>query len=221
MLTNSVELAHDLRMPLQLIRSSAQMLRLSLEDDSVDARTYVDILEDSAEHMRRLLEGALESCGRAQAVQGPRPVNADLVACVRGLCASCRPYARQCGVSMRCGGNVAALRMALDADMLSRILLNLISNALRATPAGGRIRVGWRAMGDSVEVSVADGGPGIPPERLPYLFLAGETDGGHGFGLAIARELAAALGGALTARSTPGKGSVFALRLPVRSAQAG
>ncbi|MBR6890150.1 MAG: hypothetical protein IKN05_04090, partial [Clostridia bacterium] len=75
MLTNSVELAHDLRMPLQLIRSSAQMLRLSLEDDSVDARTYVDILEDSAEHMRRLLDGALESCGRAQAAQGPRPVN--------------------------------------------------------------------------------------------------------------------------------------------------
>lgn len=221
MLTTGVELAHDLRMPLQLIRSSAQMLRLSLEDGSVDQRTYVDILEDSVEHMRRLLDGALEGCGRALAAQGPRPVSGDLVAVVRQLCASCRPYARQCGVSLRCGGNVAALRMALDADVLSRILLNLISNALRYTPAGGRIRVGWRAMGDAVEVSVADGGPGIPPERLPYVFLRGETDGGHGFGLPIARELAASLGGALTARSTPGKGSVFTLRLPVRSAAAG
>ena len=221
MLINGVELAHDLRMPLQLICSSAQMLRLSLDDPTLDQRAYIDMLTDSAEHMKRLLEGALEGCGRAPAPQAPRPVNADLVACVRRLCVSCRPYARQLGVSLRCGGNVAALSMALDEDMLCRVLLNLISNALRFTPAGGRIRVGWRAMGDSVEVTVADGGPGIAPERLPYVFLRGETDGGHGYGLSIARELAAAMGGALTARSTPGKGSVFTLRLPVRSAQAG
>ena len=108
--------------------------------------------------------------------------------------------------------------MALDEDMLCRILLNLISNALRFTPAGGRIRVGWRAMGDSVEVSVADGGPGIPPERLPYLFLAGETDGGHGYGLPSAMEGARLLGGDLSATSAPGQGSTFTLRLPVRGA---
>ena len=221
MLTNGVELAHDLRMPLQLICASAQMLRLSLDDPTLDKRAYIDMLAESAEHMKRLLEGALASCGRAMAPPAPRAVNADLVACVRRLCLSCRPYARQCGVSLRCGGNVSALVMALDEDMLSRILLNLISNALRFTPAGGRIRVGWRAMGDAVEVTVADSGPGIPPERLPYVFLRGETDGGHGYGLPIARELAGLLGGALTARSTPGKGSVFALRLPVRAAQAG
>ena len=217
----SVELAHDLRMPLQLIHSSAQMLMLSRDDATLDAGAYADILMQSVEYMRRMLDGALESCGRACRQERPRPVSVDLPVCVKQLCLRCGPLAEQNGVRLRWHGNVAALRAAMDEDMLCRILLNLISNALRATPAGGRIRVGWRAMGDSVEVSVADGGPGIPPERLPYLFLAGETDGGHGYGLAIARELAAALGGALTARSTPGKGSVFTLRLPVRSAQAG
>lgn len=221
MLTTGVELAHDLRMPLQLICSSAQMLRLSLEDPTLDGRVYVDMLMESAEHMKRLLDGALEGCGRAMAPQSPRPVNADLVACLRGLCLSCRPYARQCGVVLRCGGNVTALDMALDQDMLARIMLNLISNALRFTPAGGRIRVGWRARGDAVEITVADTGAGIPPERLPYVFLRGETDGGHGYGLPIARELAVALGGTLTARSTPGKGSAFTLRLPVRAARVG
>ena len=220
MLSSDVELAHDLRMPLQLICSSAQMIALSLEDGSADARAYVDMLLESAEQLRRMLDGAMDASDGVARMEQPRLVNGDLVACVRGLCLRCRPYARQRGVSLRCSGNVAALAMALDEDMLSRILLNLISNALRFTPEGGSVRVSWRAMGDFAEVSVADSGAGIPPERLPYVFLRGETDGGHGYGLPIARELARRLGGELSARSVPGRGSTFTLRLPVRSAMA-
>ena len=86
---NSVELAHDLRMPLQLIYSSAQMLKLSREDPTLDADAYADILMQSVEHMRRMLEGALERCGRASRQERPRPVNADL----GPVCGSCA-----CGV---------------------------------------------------------------------------------------------------------------------------
>ena len=118
-------------------------------------------------------------------------------------------------------GNVAALRMALDEDMLSRVLLNLISNALRFTPRGGEVRVSWRAMGDFVEICVSDDGAGIAPERLPYVFLRGESDGGHGSGLPIALRLARARGGDLTAQSQSDRGSAFTLRLPVRAACAG
>ena len=221
MLMTGVELAHDLRMPLQLIYSSAQMLKLSREDPSLDAAAYADMLMESVEHMRRMLDIALESCGRACRQEQPRMVNADLPACVRRLCLRCRPYADQGGVALSYGGNVAALNMALDEDMLSRVLLNLISNALRFTPRGGRVRVAWRAMGDFVEISVSDTGAGIPPERLPYVFLRGESDDGHGYGLPIAQRLAHAMGGELSVRSHPGKGSAFTLRLPVRSARAG
>lgn len=221
MLMTGVELAHDLRMPLQLIYSSAQMLKLSRDDPTLDAALYADMLMDSVEHMRRMLDIALESCGRACRQEQPRLVNADLPERVRQLCRSCRPYAEQGGVTLNCDGNVAALRMALDEDMLSRILLNLISNALRFTPRGGSVRVAWRAMGDFAEVCVSDTGPGIPAQRLPYVFLRGETEGGHGYGLPIALRLARAMGGDLTARSDPGKGSAFTLRLPVRAARAG
>ena len=220
MLMTGVELAHDLRLPLQLIYSSAQMLKLSREDPTLDAAVYTDMLMESVEHMRRMLDLALESCGRACRREQPRLVDADLPARVRQLCQQCVPYARQGGVKLTWGGNVAALSMALDEDMLSRILLSLISNALRFAPEGGTVRVAWRAMGDFVEVCVSDSGMGIPPERLPYVFLNGETEGGHGYGLPIALRLARAMGGELTARSRPGKGSVFTLRLPVRSARA-
>ena len=215
---NSVELAHDLRMPLQLIYSSAQMLKLSREDPTLDADAYADILMQSVEHMRRMLEGALERCGRASRQERPRPVNADLAACVRQLCLRCRPFADQAGVKLTCSGNVASLRMALDEEMLSRVLLNLISNALRFTPRGGEVRVEWRALGDFAEVCVSDDGAGIAPERLPYVFLRGESEGGHGHGLPIALRLARAMGGELTVRSQRGQGSAFTLRLPVREA---
>ena len=207
-------------MLLQLIFSSAQMLKLSMDDPTLDANAYVDILMQSVEHMRRMLDGALERCGRASRPERPRPVNADLATCIRQLCLRCRPFAEQAGVHLSCQGNVASLRMALDEDMLCRVLLNLISNALRFTPRGGHVRVQWRAMGDFAEVCVSDTGAGIAPERLPYLFLPGESDGGHGYGLPIAQRLARMMGGELNVRSVPGQGSAFTLRLPVRSAKA-
>lgn len=218
-MATNVELAHDLRMPLQLIWSSAQMLRLSARDRTVDAGAYLDMLMESVEQMRRMLDGALEDGKPSGLVERPQMVNADLVQCVRGLCRRCRPYADQAGVRLYCRGNVASLVMAFDEDMLSRILLNLISNALRFTPVGGRVRVGWRAMGDFVEVRVSDTGAGIPPERVPYVFLRGETDGGHGYGLPISQRLARAMGGELSVRSATGEGSVFTLRIPVRSVE--
>ena len=216
-----LELVHDLRMPLQLIYSSAQLIRLSLDDPTLDAAKYVDMLLDSVCGLQRLLDGALEGCGRAWRPEGTRRTRVDLPGFVRGLCLRCGPWADERGVKLSSGGNAAALSMLLDEDLLSRVLLNLIANALRFTPSGGHIRVEWRAMGDFAEISVIDDGAGIPPERLPMIFLRGETDGGHGLGLPIARDCARAMGGELTACSRPGAGSAFTLRLPVRAERAG
>lgn len=215
-----VELAHDLRLPLQLIASSARMLRLSLDDPTLDGRAYADMLMASVAQLQKLAEAALADCGRAPRQDGLRPRPTDLAACVKTLCASCRPYAGERGVTLIYSGNVAKFDMWLDEDALSRILLNLISNALRFTPSGGEIRVTLAALGDAVELTVSDTGAGIPPERQPWVFLRGETDGGHGHGLPIARELARRMGGELTLKSCPGFGSAFTLRLPVRSAMA-
>ena len=200
---------------MQLIVSSAKLLRMALDDPALDGKAYADMLIASVNQAQRLLETALTGATAAARVE-----RVDAVACVRTLCASCCPCAEERGVALRCSSNVASLALPLDEDGLSRILLNLLSNALRFTPRGGAIRVSLVALGDAVELTVSDTGVGIPPDRQPWIFLPGETDGGHGHGLPIARRLARHMGGELTLRSAPGQGSAFTLRLPVRAAEA-
>lgn len=211
MTRESAELAHDLGMPLQVIYSCAQLIRMELGDDAQPAGRYAGLLMDSVDQVKRMLFDAMNRDRAAVRLR-----IADLVPCLRAICRDYQPCARMLGVRLRCGGNVAALSMAIDQDRLARIVMNLLSNALRFTPRGGAVSLRWRAMGDFVEISVKDGGPGIAPEALPRIFLRGETDGGNGYGLPIARECARQLGGSLTAHSRPGAGSTFVLRLPVR-----
>ena len=203
------ELMHDLRMPIQLILMSAEMLRHALEEGGDDPAPYLDMLTASANQARRMVAGALPE----GAALFPR--REDAAARVRGLCLRCGPEARAAGVRLECAGNVDSLEMMIDGDALERVLMNLIANALRFTPPGGTVKVTWTALGDCAEIAVTDTGTGIPPERLPFIFLRGETDGGHGLGLPIARDLARRMGGDLTAASLPGRGSTFTLRLPV------
>ena len=103
-----------------------------------------------------------------------------------------------------------------DGDRVLQIIVNLLSNAFRWTPAGGRIEVELSAEDGSVSVAVADTGPGIDEEERERIFRPfwSRDGGGTGLGLAIARELAVALGGRLELDSTPGKGSRFVLVLP-------
>ena len=110
-----------------------------------------------------------------------------------------------------------------DPDRLQQILLNLLSNAAKFTPKGGEIRVGCERMGDRVAIYVRDTGCGVEPEELERIFepfVQAEQSAelkrkGAGLGLAISRELARAMGGELTAASTPRVGSTFTLTLPL------
>ena len=109
-----------------------------------------------------------------------------------------------------------------DPERLQQILLNLLSNAIKFTPSGGSIIVECTAARDKMEVHVQDSGVGIPPDKLEQIFEPfvqldrGQPAGnvGTGLGLAISRDLARAMGGDLTARSSPGEGSTFVLSVP-------
>ena len=204
-----MELIHDLRMYLQLMQSSAQLLALTAEPGT---REYVDMLLDGASRMGRLLERVMD--GADETCFAPT----DIVDVLRTLCLRCRYCADQCGITLRFDTNVSALTLVTDQDRLSRIILNLIMNALRFTPKGCGVTASLAALGDYVEISVTDEGPGIAPERLPYIFLRGETDGGHGYGLPSASDGARLLGGSLSAKPNKDRGTTFTLRLPVRGA---
>jgi signal transduction histidine kinase len=104
-----------------------------------------------------------------------------------------------------------------DGDRVLQIISNLLSNAFRWTPDGGRIELSLQHTNGNVEVAVDDNGPGITQDELERIFrpfVSREGSGGTGLGLAIARELAAALGGRIELDSELGRGSRFQLVLP-------
>ena len=106
-----------------------------------------------------------------------------------------------------------------DGDRVLQIISNLLANAFRWTPDGGRVDLGLSQTDGLISVAVADSGPGIAPEDRDRIFrpFVSRDGGGTGLGLAIARELAVALGGRIRLESKPGQGSRFELVLPARS----
>lgn len=129
--------------------------------------------------------------------------------------------ARQAGVDLSVRLPDTPLLMEYDETALQSVVLNLLSNALKFTPAGGSVEVQLSEPQDGiVALSVSDTGPGIPPEDLPWIFdryyqgSNGTGRGGMGVGLAYALELAVLMGGDIAAESQPGQGSTFRLSLP-------
>ena len=109
-----------------------------------------------------------------------------------------------------------------DRDQLQQLLLNLVDNAIKYTPAGGTISLGLYGEGGWARLEVADSGIGIPADDLPHIFdrfyrsdkARSRTMGGAGLGLAIVREVAEAHGGRVEVFSTPGQGTLFRVWLP-------
>ncbi len=112
--------------------------------------------------------------------------------------------------------------MRADANKITWVLTNLISNALRYVSRDGHIKLLAHRIGPHVHLSVRDDGPGIPPEYQSRIFqkfvqVKGQEAGGTGLGLAICKEIVRAHGGAIWVESSPGQGSTFTFTLPVAS----
>jgi signal transduction histidine kinase len=116
------------------------------------------------------------------------------------------------------------VKLVADPDRLQQILLNLLTNAVKFTPSGGKVTVSCQTTGEHTLINVADTGRGIPSDQLerifePFVQIAGSAGGepdtkkGFGLGLAISRELARRMNGDLTVISTTGGGSTFTLTL--------
>lgn len=214
----SMEFAHDMKMPIQLIYSCVQLLEMELEPNA-RAEGYLQTLMQSAGQLQSMVLNALDGDRLQRGCAPLRLSLRDVVAEVRDICRQCDLFAREKGIQIDFTSNVVEFRMAVDVEKLQRMLHNLISNALKFTPEGGRVEVACAAGSEVLELSVTDSGCGIPPERQARIFELGETDGGYGYGLSIVREYAAMLGGSVSVESVPGEGSRFILRLPVRRAK--
>jgi len=208
--------SHELRTPLTSIRGNTAMLRQVPQMSEEDRTAALEEIYDEAERMSRLVNDLL-TLARADSGISLRRQLVALPQLVGAVVAQVARLAGDKSVSIE---GLAPIQVRGDPDALRQLLLILLDNALKYTPAGGRITVGLEAGGDAAVLKVADTGMGIPPEHLPHIFERfyrvdpARSGGGSGLGLAIARWLAEAHGGGIQVESAPGRGSTFTVRLP-------
>jgi len=205
----STGVAHEVRNPLAALKTTVQAMA-RLEKEPQRAALLAD-MEREIDRMARAMEAIL-TFGRPRA---PERVHVPLAEGVRPLLTLLAPEAERRKVELGAGPGLE-LPVHADSDHLRQILLNLLTNALQATPVGGRVSLSAREASPDVVVEVADSGAGIAPEALAQAFEPFFTTkpAGTGLGLSISRQLAEMNGGTLRLESAVGKGTKAILTLP-------
>jgi signal transduction histidine kinase len=213
------QISHELRNPLTTIRSAAQLL-LERTRDVLDAkqRQWVEMIDGSIDRLLTLVNQILD-LNRLRAGVFPlerQPIALDKV--VGRALEVLQPQAEQRGLVVEQAWTEADCVILADEEALTKVVLNLVGNAIKFTPPGGSVRVAVTAAGTHVELAVKDTGPGIPAADLSRIFepyqQAHRGRKGSGLGLAIVKELVGAHGGSIAVDSEEGKGSCFTVRLP-------
>jgi signal transduction histidine kinase len=217
-------MSHELRTPLTSVIGYSEMMLEGLGGPlTKEQREYLGIIMEKGENLLQLITSILDitkiEAGRVRLVLSDIEVAQFVAECA----ATVLPQARKKSVSLAAdvGGDLP--RIVADREKLRQSILNLLSNALKFTPAGGTVRVGAQAVaGERVAIWVQDTGIGIPEEHLARIFdVFYQVDGsntrefgGAGLGLAIVKSFVEAHGGEVQVRSAPGQGATFTLVLP-------
>jgi signal transduction histidine kinase len=214
-------ISHEIRTPLNGIVASADLLQRGEALSPATAR-HVRVIADSGELLLKQLGDILDfskiEAGKMEIHKEPW----DIIPVVQESCNGWKLRADFKKVSLNMTAPAGPLVIAVDKIRFLQILSNLLNNAAKFTPEGGRIDVAVEEEKDAVRFSVSDSGPGIAPEDMPKLFQKfqqfkrthGPGARGTGLGLSIVKSLVELHGGEITVKSTVGKGSTFTFRLP-------
>jgi two-component system sensor histidine kinase BaeS len=208
-----LSVSHELKTPLASIRGHGE----ALLDRVLDVPKGAGVVVQESKRLERLVQDLLDLARLNQRVFSVNPQPIDLAAAGAEAVQRHENEARRVGVSLVAEGDADAPAIG-DPDRVLQVLSNLIENALRSTPAGGRVTV----TASPGEVRIADTGPGLAPEDLPRAFERfylhsryGTNRGvGTGLGLAIVKELTEAMDGSVTVELRAGGGTTFIVRLP-------
>lgn len=216
-------LSHEFRTPLSVVMANAEFLEDNLGGELTDEqRSFVKAIQKGAMRLEILLEDMID-VGRIEA--GTLHLawrDADLGTVVFGALDRIADMAVQAGLRLMAKLPPDPVPLRMDPDRIGRALHNLLVNAVRFTPMGGRVVVTLRPLRDGARIEVRDTGIGIPKDLHSRLFdkffqvHTGPTrsSGGAGLGLSIAKAFVEAHGGQIGVRSTPGEGSTFWFSLP-------
>lgn len=218
-------ISHELRTPLQSIIGFSE-LGHELSQDAPELHEMFDDIHAGGQRMLRLVNALLDLSKMESKVGSLKLDRTELMPLAAQVAKELRPLAEQRGLRIELAVPMPELHAAVDAFRLQQVLRNVLANALRFAPAGSGIQLAGRPLDDQgVEITVADEGPGIPPDELESIFdpftqssRTSDGSGGTGLGLAICRKIMQAHGGCITAANRPGGGALISIRLPAPQA---
>jgi len=210
--------SHELRTPVTLILSQIEGMNDSREvPRSLQPR--LTAVTKNVRKMQQLLNEILDFRKQEQGFLIPKVQHLDVSAFLREICTSFREYAEARHTELRLEGDEQQIELWFDPALMEKVFYNLLSNAFKFTPEGGRVTVSLHRSATTVEVRVTDTGIGILPDKLPYIFDRfyqvdhNRHHRGTGIGLALAKGIVEAHCGEISVHSREGKGSEFCVSL--------
>jgi PAS domain S-box-containing protein len=213
--------SHELRTPVTSLQLSVQLMAEEAVGPLNSAqKEIVSAQLEDIDRLERMMHDLLDLTKLEAGVTPPRFELSSSQSLIDGAVDAVRSQAEAKGVTLEQEGPDLFPSIRVDIGQMTRVLINLLNNAIRHTPAGGNVRIGAAMEGERVTIHVTDTGTGIPHEYLSRIFerfvqVPGATRGGAGLGLSIARQIISAHEGEISVASEPGKGSRFVISLPI------
>lgn len=220
-------LSHELRTPLNAVIGWSRMLR-SGRLDRESSKHALEVIERNAWAQKQIIEDILDV---SRVITGKLQLNlspVDLVAVVDGALDAVRPAMEAKEITIETFIDSSLRMISGDPDRLQQVIWNVLSNAAKFTPSGGKVEISVGQNSGQVQIQVKDNGPGIDPTFLPHVFerfrqadgSTTRTHGGLGLGLAIVRHLVELHGGTIAVENRENaKGAIFTVRLPLPSGE--
>jgi signal transduction histidine kinase len=216
--------SHELKTPATSLRLLAESLEETIDNDPIQARIFAAQLKKETERLSQLITDLLDLTRLESQERVENPVPVDVRSVLMTVLAHMRRVARKKNITLHWKrfGRAAHYAVHGDETQLTSMFTNLVDNAVKYTPSGGRVEVTGGFEGSEIMIRVSDTGIGIPEGKLPRIFerfyrvdkARSKETGGTGLGLSIVKHIAENHGGRVTVESTPGEGSTFTVYLP-------
>jgi two-component system phosphate regulon sensor histidine kinase PhoR len=215
--------SHELRTPMSSIKGYAETLLQGALEDKANARDFINIIHQDSNRLANLIDDLLDlsriESGKMELVVIPLEIEP----IVQRIIGVLEQPAREKSLMITCDFPDALPRVLTEDKRLSQVFLNLLDNAIKYTPAGGRIKIILSVKEKFLQVDIADTGIGIPAEDIPRIFerfyrvdkARSRELGGTGLGLSIVKNIVSAHGGEVWVDSEYGKGSTFSFTIPL------
>jgi PAS domain S-box-containing protein len=221
-----INISHELKTPITLIMLALEIIENYLEQPKLNREGIIKrtaIMKQNAYRLSRLVGNILDITKMDAGFMEPKFAHVDIVRMVHNLVESMESFAQKKGLTLLFGGSVKTKTMPADSQIVERIILNLVSNAIKHTPSGGNIWINCFDMDSKIIISVKDDGEGIPEEKKSIIFdrfrqvntSLTRSSEGSGIGLSLTKSLIELLNGRIWFVSTLDTGSEFFVELPV------